>query len=226
MDSINTTSESEQMYLVTIAQLGEVVDECPIPISKVAEILNVTPISANQMIHHLEQMNLVTYTPYKGVEFTEFGWQTAKKLLRIRRLWEVFLVEHLHYAPKDAETMACKLEHAISEEAADRLAGFLNFPVVSPQGKPIPQSEGKGKVQKGIPLGRLPAGASGTVTAVLAKPVEKLYFQQIGIGIGKELKILASQENGACLIQNHENAPVSLAAELAQKILVHPEYNA
>ena len=140
MDNIKTTTESEQMYLVTIARLSEMVDECPIPISKVAEILEITPISANQMVHHLEQMGLITYTPYKGVEFTETGWRAATKLLRIRRLWEVFLVEHLRYSPKDAETLACKLEHAISEETSDRLADFLGWPHVSPQGKPIPKN--------------------------------------------------------------------------------------
>ena len=47
MGSIKIGSESEQMYLVTIARLSEMADECPIPISKVAEILDVTPISAN-----------------------------------------------------------------------------------------------------------------------------------------------------------------------------------
>jgi len=128
MENNNNTSESGQMYLVTIARLSEMVDEYPIPISKVAEVLDITAISANQMVHHLEQKGLITYTPYKGVEFTEIGWQAGIKLLRARRLWEVFLVEHLHYAPGEVEKLACKLEHAIPNETADRLAEFLGWP--------------------------------------------------------------------------------------------------
>jgi len=103
MEDAKIGTESEQMYLVTIARLSEMIDECPIPISKVAEVLDITPISANQMIHHLEHLGLLVYTPYKGVEFTDKGWQTGISLLRARRLWEVFLVEHLRYSPEEAE---------------------------------------------------------------------------------------------------------------------------
>ena len=51
----------------------------------VADVLEITNISANQMVHHLEELGLVNYTPYKGVDFTELGWQTAERLLRSRR---------------------------------------------------------------------------------------------------------------------------------------------
>jgi DtxR family Mn-dependent transcriptional regulator len=140
MENINITTGIEQTYLVAMARLSEMVDECPIPISKVAQVLEITSISANQMVHHLEQMGLITYKPYKGVEFTETGWRTARKLLRTRRFWEVFLVENLQYSPKDTESLACKLETAISEETSDRLADFLAWPEVSPRGKPILKS--------------------------------------------------------------------------------------
>ena len=92
----NNTNESEQIYLLTIASLSEIADECPIPIAKIVEVLDITPISANQMIHHLQQMGLITYIPFKGVEFTQARWRTGIELLRIRRLWEVFLAKHLH----------------------------------------------------------------------------------------------------------------------------------
>ncbi len=220
MEEINNPSESEQMYLVTIARLGEIVDECPIPISKVAEIMDITPISANQMIHRLEQIGLVTYTPYKGVEFTQTGWQAASKILRIRRLWEVFLAEYLKYTPKEAETLACRLEHAISSDTAERLAEFLAWPQISPQGKPIPQSEIDIPLPIGIPLSRLSAGLEGTVSAILMGEAEKSFLQQAGLIVGTQIEILSSQQNGAYLVKSKDTGPLGLTAELTEKILV------
>jgi len=223
MEYIKIPSESEQMYLVTIAHLSEMVDECPIPLSKVAEVLDITSISANQMIHHLEKMGLITYTPYKGVEFTEAGWQTGIKLLRTRRLWEVFLVEHLRYSPKDGETLACKLEHAISEETSDRLADFLGWPKVSPQGKPISQSGKEKRMHPGVLLSRLSAGTMGTVSAILTGQAEKEFLQQSGISSGSQITILAKQQDKAYLIQCGDDVPINLTNELALNIYINPK---
>lgn len=223
MDSLKNQTESEQMYLVSIARLAEVVDECPIPVAQVAELLGVTSISANQMIHHLEEVGLVTYTPYKGVEFTEKGWQSATNILKNRRLWEVFLVEKLHYDPQEVETMACRLEHSISDETAQRLAEFLGWPKVSPQGKPIPQRISNDIFHPGMLLSNLSAGISGTVNSILTGKAEKAFLSQSGIRIRAQVKILASQENEGCLIQCGDDNPIALNADLSQQILIDPE---
>ena len=220
MDNLKIPTESEQMYLVSMARLAEVIHECPIPVSQVAELLGVTSISANQMIHHLEEMGLVTYAPYKGVEFTEEGWQSAAKILKIRRLWEVFLVEKLQYDPQEAETLACRLEHAISDETAQRLAEFLGWPSVSPQGKPIPNSDTTGILQPGSPLNNLPANSYAVVTTIQLGDEVLNYFEQSGIHIGSEISVLASQEDGPCLIKTEVGKTVNVSAELAKSIWV------
>jgi DtxR family Mn-dependent transcriptional regulator len=107
-------SESEEMYLVTLARLNEAEGKDPTPVSRLAEELAVLPVSVNQMIHKLEESGLVKYTQYKGVTLTETGIRQANNILRSRRLWEVFLVERLHYIPDEAESLACRLEHAVS----------------------------------------------------------------------------------------------------------------
>ncbi len=222
MESLNNPTESNQMYLVSMARLAEVVEECPIPVSHVAELLGVTSISANQMIHHLEEMGLVTYTPYKGVEFTEKGWQSAVKILRSRRLWEVFLVEKLQHEPQEAEKLACRLEHAISEETAQRLAEFLGWPEVSPQGKVIPQVDPVGLLQTGSRLNRLPANAKGIITAIPSGE-ERAYLQQSGMNVGCEIYILASQLDGSCLIKAGNGVTLNISSELSNRIWVKPE---
>jgi len=222
VENLNISTESEQMYLVSMARLAEVVDECPIPVSQVAELLGVTSISANQMIHHLEEMGLVTYTPYKGVEFTEDGWKSATAILRSRRLWEVFLVEHLQHDPEEAETLACRLEHTIPAETVDRLADFLGWPNVSPQGKAIPQVNPTDLLQAGLPLNNLPADARGVVTAILSQGTEQAFIQQSGIYVGSSIQILGTHKNGPCLVKSSKGVTINLSSEIAKTVLVNP----
>jgi len=223
MDSLKNATESEQMYLVSMARLAEAVEECPISVAQVAELLGVTSISANQMIHHLEEMGLVTYTPYKGVAFTEEGWQSAARILQIRRLWEVFLVEHLQYDPEEVEVLACRLEHAIPEETAQRLAEFLGWPKISPQGKAIPQIDPTGILQVGSPLSTLPADTNGVVVAILSGEAERVYLRQAGLIVGSEIHILASQYNCPYLIKTEDGTTVNISSEFANVIWVKPE---
>ena len=151
-------SESEEMYLVTIAMLNEVGASDPVPLSQVADQLQIQPVSANQMVRKLEGTGLVDYTPYKGVALTQDGWRQACQILRHRRLWEVFLVERLHFSPIEADQLACRLEHIFPSDAAERLADYLGSPVVSPDGKRIPDPESDTRVQSGVLLSELKIG--------------------------------------------------------------------
>ena len=154
-------SESEEMYLVTIARLNESGDNLPVPVSQLAAELNVLPVSANQMIRKLEETGWVCYTPYKGVSLTEEGAALALQILRHRRLWEVFLVEKLKIPVAEAAELACRLEHFLPVDAAERLAIYLGNPGISPTGSPIPQP---GKHQ---PL----ANAKGEIEAQITQVV-------------------------------------------------------
>ena len=222
MASLKSTSETEQMYLMTIALLGESSQSFPIPVSHLAEALNVTPISANQMIHHLQEVDLVSYLPYKGVELTEAGWEMAHKIIRSRRLWETFLVEHLQYTPDEAETLACELEHAIPGETAERLSAFLGQPQVSPQGKPIPQVEVANSLASGIPLSALTAGAQGIVRAIKGSEAERSFLREAGLQVGAAVELIGVHNEVAVLItvKSSNQAPLNLSIKLAQKIVI------
>jgi DtxR family Mn-dependent transcriptional regulator len=220
---LKNITESEQMYLVTIALLGESAGEFPVHISQLAEALQVTPISVNQKVHHLQTTGLVEYTPYRGCDLTETGWRIAKKILRARRLWEVFLVEHLHYDPAEAEDLACNLEHAIPSESAKRLAAFLDWPQASPQGKPIPQSEGRIDLPPGMHLSDMTAGMSGVVKAIETGDTEREFLHQAGIRVGTQIGVLSIQGGVGLLARTSDGETIGISAELAHKILVIPE---
>lgn len=145
------TSPSEEMYLITVAVAEEEGRPLPLPLADLAQALAISPVSANQMVRRLEERGLVKYHPYHGVALTIPGRQEARRVLRGRRLWGTFLVEHLGFTPEEADALACGLEHVTPPEAADRLARFLGDPALGPLGDPIPPS----------PHGASPPGRAG-----------------------------------------------------------------
>lgn len=221
MDYNNILSESEEMYLVTIARLVENGVDSPVPISLLAHTMEIAAVSANQMVRKLEECDLVRYYPYKGVSLTVFGEAAALRVLRHRRLWEVFLVENLQFTPAEAEHQACRVEHVFPDEAVERLAGFLGHPKESPQGKAIPAPDDPVSLDSGIRLSQLPAGQSGIIRQLAAGPEARLFLANLGITIGESVTVLASAQSGAVLL-SAASGSAHLSAGLVDSIWVQP----
>src|SRR3989337_2616903 len=109
----STTSESEEMYLITVARATEEGRSGPVPLALIADTLAVSVASANEMVRKLARP-------------------------RPRRLWGTFLADHLGLSPRAADDQACHLEHVTTPDSADRLAEFLGDPEADPLGLPIP----------------------------------------------------------------------------------------
>ncbi|MCP4226088.1 MAG: metal-dependent transcriptional regulator, partial [Actinomycetia bacterium] len=77
-DGTASTSESEQMYLITIAMAAEEGHEGPVPVPRLAQALEVSRVSANEMVKKLAERGLVAYTPYKGADLTAEGAVIAR----------------------------------------------------------------------------------------------------------------------------------------------------
>ncbi|KAA3638188.1 MAG: metal-dependent transcriptional regulator [Armatimonadetes bacterium] len=211
-------TEAEEMYLITIARAVEDGSVPPIPVSDVARVLEVSSVSANQMVKKLEGLGLVDYTPYKGVSLTDEGSLLADSVLRSRRLWGLFLSEHLGLTPERADEVACEMEHVTPELVANRLAGFLGDPQFGPTGKPIPHARGAA-ASDGVPLAEAPPGADMEVLEVAA-PFDAFLSSQ-GAVRGSIVAVLASAADGSVVLQT-SNGPVQLAADAAAAIRVKP----
>lgn len=212
-------SENEEMYLVTVARLVEAGGESPVPVSQLAQELSIQPVSASQMIHKLEEAGMVAYTPYKGVALTPEGERLALRILRHRRLWEVFLVEHLKVTPGEAGNLACKLEHAIPAEAAERLAGFLGNPTASPQGKPIPQHLSSDTLRTDLLLNQLIVGQQSQVKRVDADAAARAFLSHESIRPGVTIKVMGIGDDGAILV-GIDGRSVFLGEDIASGIWV------
>jgi len=216
----NEMSENEQMYLVTIAMLQEQGHESPVALSELANALSVLPVSVNQMVHKMETSGLVKYYPYKGVEFSPSGWQLVKRILRYRRLWEVFLVRDLSMSLEDADSLACALEHVTSDDVADRLSAFLGHPAVCYHGYPIPHVEGDGmEVIEVVPLSDLQIGESAQVMRINADALTINFLSNEGIVLGVRVRVLAIGNSGDMLLESQKQK-VHLSAEMTPLISV------
>jgi DtxR family Mn-dependent transcriptional regulator len=213
-------SESVEMYLVSISQLNEVNPTEPVPISKLANRLGIQPVSANQMVRKLEEMGYLKYLPYKGVELRSQGRRRASQVLRKRRLWEVFLYEHLHLTSKEAERIACSLEHALPNDAIERLADYLNHPVVSPEGKPIPSPINTNFKLDEVPLSALATSAKGEITRISADSAIRTFLAKQGFGAQMIVEVLAVAKDGNRLIKNEADNTIHISKSLTDSIYV------
>lgn len=220
-DRSHSTSESEEMYLITVAMAVEEGHEGPVPVPHLADSLSVTRVSANEMVKKLAARDLLEYIPYQGVVLTPEGATIANEVLRRRRLWALFLAEHLGLAPGEADDVACEFEHVTPGEVEERLAAFLGDPAVGPQGKPIPTGGVQAPTRRELALTDMTVGQEGRVVRNTADTAMRSFLDEEGLGEGALVRLLAIGEDRGCLVDTgHGHA--HLAASVALQVIVTP----
>ena len=72
---------------------------------------------------------------------TRDGISRAEHLVRLHRLWELYLVSCLKVDEERVHHNAEEMEHIITPDLEKRLTALLNYPKKDPHQKPIPQGE-------------------------------------------------------------------------------------
>lgn len=213
-------SESTEMYLKTILELEDA-DHEPVAISRIAERLGVSAVSANEMIKRLAERDLVLHTPYKGVEFTQLGRRRGLNVLRRHRLWECFLVEHLDVAWELSHDLACQLEHATADEVTERLATFLGQPETCPHGSVIPDAEGNYEEPPTVPLSEMEVGQKGIVRRIYREETPLLdYLAERHVLPGLPVSVRDIAPYNGPLTAQVGDGEVVLGREIAARILI------
>jgi manganese/zinc/iron transport system permease protein len=75
-----------------------------------------------------------------GYLLSAAGRNEARRVVRIHRLWEMYLTEKMNIASDHVHDDAEAMEHIITPEMEDKLARLLNFPARDPHNKQIPWS--------------------------------------------------------------------------------------
>src|SRR5689334_20127732 len=93
--------------------------------SDIAARLAVAPPSVSGMVKRLSEAGLIEHVPYRGVQLTSQGRRAALRMIRRHRLLEVYLTERLGYDWDGVHAEAERMEHAVSDELIERMAGAL-----------------------------------------------------------------------------------------------------
>lgn len=208
-------SESVEMYLVMTAMLRR--GKQPVPLSRLAENLSISPVSTNEMCRKLVEKGLIEYQPYKGVTLTTEGNAVAQRVLRRRRLWETFLIEKLSIEQQEADAIACQLEHVSSDNLTERLALFLEQ---SPQVAPHLFNQQNQNAPANLtmcPLSSLTAGQHGRIITIAADDVVRDFLRAQGLTPGVSVDVLAIGTDGSMLLEMSEHC-VSLSRTVAEHI--------
>ncbi|MGQ9586216.1 MAG: metal-dependent transcriptional regulator [Anaerolineae bacterium] len=214
-------SPTVEEYLETIHRLEQTVEGTVVPLSDLANSLGISVVSANQMVRRLEERELVTYTPYRGVVLSAEGRERAATLLRRHRLWERFLTDVLGLPWEEVHEEACRLEHATSSAVEGRLADFLGEPATCPHGHPVPTEKGEVARQESSFLAQAEPGQAVRVLSVPEQNPELLcYLAGMGFRPGVEVQVEAKAPFGGVLTVRIGEERHVLASEVAAQVRV------
>jgi DtxR family Mn-dependent transcriptional regulator len=166
------TTDSMEEYLETICKLSS--EQSPVALSALADQLEISSVSANEMIKKLVSRGLVIYEPYKGVTLTAEGQTQALRVIRRHRLWERFLADVLGIPWDRVHEEACHLEHATSALVEEKLAQFLNEPETCPHGYPVAGADCC--CEEGLPLSEMEPGQRAVVLRVVENNADLLRY--------------------------------------------------
>ena len=114
---------TQDQYLKAI-YLVQRVEDGPASTGEIANALDVSPASANEMIGKLEGRGLADHEKYKGVSLTDDGIARAREALQTYCIIERFLLEVLEVEEFREEARA--LEAVIDETVAERLDTIID----------------------------------------------------------------------------------------------------
>lgn len=116
---VNTADQ----YLKTIYMLQQVEDG-PVGTGAIADGLEVSPASANEMIGKLADRDLVDHEKYRGVELTKAGIERARESLQTYCIIQRFLANVLEVETFRVESR--ELESVIDDTVAERLDTIID----------------------------------------------------------------------------------------------------
>ncbi|WP_396186596.1 metal-dependent transcriptional regulator [Flavobacterium sp.] len=211
---------SEENYLKAIFHLTTVAD-AEISTNAIAEMMDTKASSVTDMLKKLAEKDLVNYKKYQGVSLTDKGRLSAKMIVRKHRLWEVFLVEKLHFSWDEVHDIAEQLEHIKSEQLINKLDDFLGNPTEDPHGDSIPNAKGQIiSIEKQL-LSELSENQIGICVGVKDSSSEFLkYLDKQEISLGSKMEIISKESFDMSLMIKVDSKELTISNKIASNLFV------
>jgi manganese/zinc/iron transport system permease protein len=133
---------NDENILKAFYQLGEVHNDFLVE-RQTADIIKRRKMPEPAMRKILDRLARQGYVQksVNGWELTEEGRVRAQRVVKIHRLWELYLTTKLHLAPDHVHDDAETIEHLLTPELEAELERVLGYPKVDPHKSAIPYRE-------------------------------------------------------------------------------------
>lgn len=215
-------SQAEENYLKVLFHLtDEIADKTEAGTNELAEALDVTPATVNNMLKKLREKDLVSYEKYGKISLTPKGRKYAIQIVRKHRLWETFLYEKLNFTWDEVHEVAEQLEHIQSVKLIEQLERFLDYPKLDPHGDPIPNAKGEITFIKRKTLAEICIGESCKLVSVKDNSSSFLqYLIKLGMGLSSKIKVLDHQEFDGSMEIEVDGLRSSISRKVALNLFV------
>lgn len=187
---------------------------------ELAQSLKISPPSVSEMLLKLRKDDYIEYKPYKGCRLTEKGLNSAHKVVRYHRLWEVFLIERLGFSWAEAHNEAELLEHITSEHLAQRLDEFLAFPEHCPYNIITPADELSKGTPHLLPLHLIKEGQAFIVDNFFDDPELLDYLQKLHFQAGMSFTLVSQSTYGGDIKLRGDQGDIDISLMAASRIFV------
>jgi len=132
-------SEAVSRYLEAIYYIDAEGDT--VRASRLADWISVSQATVAAALRRMTENDLITVSASKQIQLTPHGRKIAAEIVRKHRIAERWLTDVLGFDWLKADEEASRIEHAFSEDVADRLYELIGKPRTCPHGNPIPGAE-------------------------------------------------------------------------------------
>jgi DtxR family Mn-dependent transcriptional regulator len=209
---------AEEEYLEAIFTCAKGSDQA-VKTGELANHLHIKAPSVVQMLEKLKRKRLVDYGRHTGVKLTKKGREFATKIVRRHDLAERLLADVFGQDLPKVHDDACKLEHAIDDELADKIEKTLGKPSTCPHGSPIPTPNGRVSRAECTELVEVGEGKECTVTTIPEDREAVQRLLSLNILPKSKIKVVEKLPRGAILVQCGDTQ-VALSRSVASQILV------
>ncbi len=135
-NDVSQLIDTTEMYLKTIFELNE--EDIPALRARIVERLGQSGPTVSETVSRMERSGLVAMGRGREIEFTDEGLHHAIRVMRRHRLVERLLQDIIKLDWPHLHDEACRWEHVVSDDVAERIDALLGHPQMDPYGNPIP----------------------------------------------------------------------------------------
>jgi DtxR family Mn-dependent transcriptional regulator len=163
--SDRSATRAREDYVKAVYQLG---DDGPVKAADVARHLGVSPVAVSKAKRSLQRDGLLEAdeAATSVLRLTRSGRELAVAMVRRHRLLETFMHRLLGVPLERVHAEAERIEHAISEDIAQRLAELMGNPARDPHGHAIPYSLGEARRSGGPRLTSVSPGTRVEISSL------------------------------------------------------------